>query len=90
MMVIFLRLVVSEMSKILGKFRAKIKNFDNFKEELEELTEYMMTIPFAEDGYVEGFYLDGYVCGEIEDVTDEYISPLWWIKVDKETLEEVR
>ena len=63
---------------------------EEVKEELEELTEYMMTIPFAEDGYVEGFYLDGYICGEIEDVTDEYIYPLWWIKVDKETLEEVR
>ena len=78
------------MNKILGKFRAKIKNFEEVKEELEELTDCVFPMPYTKDGYVEGFYLDGYICGEIEDVTDEYISPSWWVKVDKETLEEVR
>lgn len=38
------------------------------------------------DGYVSGYYVDGYIVGKIAEVTNEYFSPEFWCPVDKSTL----
>lgn len=37
-------------------------------------------------GYVHGYYVDGYIVGSLEEVTDEYLVLEWWIPVNKDTL----
>lgn len=51
------------------------------KQILEEMPEAM-----DDWGYVHGYYVDGYIVGSIEEVTDEYLVLEWWIPVNKDTL----
>lgn len=41
------------------------------------------------DGYISGYYVDGYIVGKISEVTDEYFSPEFWCPVDKSTLVKI-
>ena len=42
-----------------------------------------------EDGYVHGYYIDGYIVGDVVDATDEYINLLFWCPADKDSVEVV-
>lgn len=39
-----------------------------------------------EEGYVHGYYVDGYIVGKVADATDEYFNPEFWCPIDKSTL----
>lgn len=41
------------------------------------------------DGYVSGYYVDGYIIGKIAAVTDEYFQPDFWCPIDKSTLVKI-
>lgn len=41
------------------------------------------------DGYVRGYYVDGYIVGKVSEVTDEYFLPDFWCPVDKTTLVKI-
>ena len=44
-------------------------------------------INFDRDGnFAVGFYEDGYIIGEVADVDDSYISPEFWVAVDRNTV----
>ena len=44
-------------------------------------------INFTRDGnFAVGFYDDGYIIGKVVDASDDYISPEFWIAVDKNTV----
>lgn len=50
--------------------------------------------PFLEDlideeGYIQGYYVDGYIVGEVIESTDEYITLSFWWPVDKESVEVI-
>ena len=42
-----------------------------------------------EDGYVHGYYVDGYIVGDVVDATDEWINLSFWCPVDKDSVEVV-
>ena len=41
------------------------------------------------DGYVMGYYVDGYIIGKIAEVTSEYFYPEFWCPIDKSTLVKI-
>jgi hypothetical protein len=43
-----------------------------------------------EDGYVHGYYVDGYIVGDVVDATDEWINLSFWCPVDKDSVEVVK
>lgn len=44
-------------------------------------------INFDRDGsFAVGFYEDGYIIGKVADASDDYISPEFWVAVDKNTV----
>ncbi|WBT00351.1 YopX family protein [Lacticaseibacillus paracasei] len=44
-------------------------------------------INFDRDGnFAVGFYEDGYIVGKVADASDDYISPEFWVAVDKNTV----
>lgn len=44
-------------------------------------------INFDRDGnFAVGFYEDGYIIGKVVDASDDYISPEFWVDVDKSTV----
>ena len=52
----------------------KIEPFDGFNELVDD------------DGYIRGYYVDGYIVGKVADATDEYFNPEFWCPIDKSTL----
>lgn len=42
-----------------------------------------------EDGYITGWYADGYLLGDIWETDEEYITFEWWVPVKEDTLKEV-
>lgn len=52
---------------------------------VEELNE--LHIPHT-NGWVTGWYADGYILGDIIEVDEEYIVHEWWCKVDENTMQE--
>lgn len=42
-----------------------------------------------DEGYVHGYYVDGYIIGKIAEVTDEYFQPEFWCPIDKSTLVKI-
>lgn len=46
-------------------------------------------VPLDEQGYVTGFYVDGYIVGPVVESTEEYISLEWWCPVDVSTLKPI-
>lgn len=43
--------------------------------------------PLDDEGYIHGWYVDGYIVGAIEESTEEYIAPEFWCPIEKDTLE---
>lgn len=43
--------------------------------------------PIDTDGYIHGWYVDGYIVGAIQESTEEYIAPDFWCPIEKDTLE---
>lgn len=43
--------------------------------------------PIDADGYIHGWYVDGYIIGAIQESTEEYIAPDFWCPIEKDTLE---
>ncbi|MDG4969273.1 hypothetical protein [Lactococcus lactis] len=39
-----------------------------------------------DEGYIHGYYVDGYIVGKVADATDEYFNPEFWCPIDKSTL----
>lgn len=42
-----------------------------------------------EEGYVHGYYVDGYIVGDIAEVTEDYIHLEYWVPIEKDTLTQV-
>ncbi|KAF1295168.1 hypothetical protein BAU15_05295 [Enterococcus sp. JM4C] len=63
------------------KFKAK-----PIKEMSKEDLEYIEFKPDAE-GYIHGFYVDGYIVGKVIEANSEYISLENWCPVDVDTLQ---
>lgn len=42
-----------------------------------------------DEGYIHGYYVDGYIIGKIAEVTDEYFQPEFWCPIDKSTLVKI-
>ena len=42
-----------------------------------------------QDGYITGYYVGGYLVGDVIEATDEYINFEWWCPIDESTLELV-
>lgn len=40
-----------------------------------------------DEGYIHGYYVDGYIVGPVVDVDQEYISLEWWCLVQQSTVE---
>lgn len=67
------------------KFKAKSK---------EELTEemadedlwYSLKEYIDDEGYIYGWYVDGYIVGGMVEVNDEYCSLEYWVPVIEDTL----
>lgn len=67
------------------KFRAKVDTSKlTMDEEWQEFFEEKVT-----DGYIAGFYADGYILGDLVESNDEYIIFEYWIPVHKDTVERV-
>lgn len=57
---------------------------------VEMPTSYDWDIPVDSKGYVTGYYVDGFIVGEVIESTEEYINLSWWYPVDVGTLEVVK
>ena len=71
------------------KFKAK----PDYKALTETIIGYEELEPFEgfydlldDEGYVHGYYVNGYIIGKIAEVTDEYFQPEFWCPIDKSTL----
>lgn len=77
------------------KFRAKVElfRFPQYHEEGELAI--MATLKdwlgnnLDKDGYVQGYYADGYILGGLYEATNEYIDFEWWVPVYEDTLEKI-
>lgn len=72
------------------KFRAKPKqenvfpdlgNYEGDDQWLQDLMD--------DEGYIQGWYVDGYIVGDIVEATDEYVIHEFWCPVDKDSVEVV-
>lgn len=69
------------------KFKAKPKYATLVQAEEDEFGEFdWLKESLDEEGYIHGYYVDGYILGGIEEVTDEYFAPSSWCPIDKSTL----
>lgn len=66
----------------MNKFKFKAKSELN----IEEMDGF--GIPH-ENGWVTGWYADGYLLGDALEVHEEYIAHEWWCKVDKNTVKSL-
>lgn len=62
------------------KFKAKPKMVDQTPSDFD--------IPVDAEGYVRGWYVDGFIVGEVIESTEEYINLEYWCPVDVSTLEQ--
>lgn len=65
------------------KFKAKptsnaLYEDDEYDEGLKDILD--------SEGYVHGWYADGYILGDVVEVDPEYIIHEFWIQIDKKTL----
>ncbi|MFK4951597.1 hypothetical protein ACI1S3_05945 [Lactococcus garvieae] len=67
------------------KFRAKPTGLDK-DWSLEHWTDDYID----EEGYIHGYYVDGYIVGDVVDATDECINLSFWWPVDKDSVEVVK
>lgn len=73
------------MIKIKFKAIPKIEDLDELLKDGIEPFEGFNDL-LDDEGYVHGYYVDGYIVGGVADVTDEYFQPDFWIPVDKNTV----
>lgn len=52
-----------------------------------ELYSYEWTPPIDANGFIHGWYVDGFIVGSVQESTDEYIAPDFWCPIEKDTLE---
>lgn len=48
---------------------------------------YDWSLPLDDEGYVHGWYVDGFIVGAVQESTEEYIAMDFWCPIDKDTLE---
>lgn len=72
--------------QVMGKSRM---TDEELKESLGEMAFEGLEIPknYLSDGWFEGYYVDGYIFGDIADSDEEAFTPNFWVKVDRNTLE---
>ena len=71
------------------KFKAKPKKpFDPAFDDPDDVAWFEDLLD--EDGYIHGWYVDGYIVGNIVEADDEYIAHEFRCSVDKETVEVVK
>lgn len=63
------------------KFKAQPKLVDQKPSDFE--------MPLDADGYVHGWYVDGFIVGGVIESTEEYVSLEYWCPVDVSTLKKV-
>lgn len=74
------------------KFKAKpkLKQEDMFRDlgNYEGDNQWLQDL-MDDEGYIRGWYVDGYIVGDIVEATDEYIIHEFWCPIDKSTLAEI-
>lgn len=65
------------------EFKAKV-NVDN---EDEVRKENWFKDLVDNDDYVTGYFVDGYIVGDVLEADSDYMNIEWWIPVDESTLE---
>ncbi|OTN76746.1 hypothetical protein A5886_001825 [Enterococcus sp. 8G7_MSG3316] len=63
------------------KFKAKPEKPVQSLNELE--------VPIDSEGYVHGWYVDGFIVGSPVEYTDEYIALEYWCPIYEDTLKQV-
>lgn len=48
---------------------------------------YDWSLPLDEEGYIHGWYVDGFIVGAVQESTEEYIAMDFWCPIEKDTLE---
>ena len=51
---------------------------------------YDWSLPLDDEGYVHGWYVDGFIVGAVQESTEEYIALDFWCPIEKDTLEAVK
>lgn len=70
----------------VSKVEAKPKEGTNVDPEDDKFFKEIETA----DGYIKGWYVDGFILGDIIEVDDEVLNFEYWIAVDESTLREVQ
>lgn len=70
----------------VSKVEAKPKEGTNVDPEDDKFFKEVETA----DGYIKGWYVDGFILGDIIEVDDEVLNFEYWIAVDESTLREVQ
>jgi hypothetical protein len=63
---------------------------EELKKSLGEMAFEGLEIPknYLSDGWFEGYYVDGYIFGDVTDTDEEVFTPNFWVKVDRDSLEK--
>lgn len=48
---------------------------------------YDWSLPLDDEGYVHGWYVDGFIVGAVQESNEEYIALDFWCPIEKDTLE---
>lgn len=67
------------------KFKAKPKE-ELTEEIVDEDLWYFLKEYVDDEGYIYGWYVDGYIVGGMVEVNDEYCSLEYWVPVIEDTL----
>ena len=43
-----------------------------------------------EEGYVHGYYVDGYIVGDFAEVNEEYTHLEFWVPIEMDTLTQIK
>ena len=68
------------------RFKAKPKE-ELTKEMVDEDLWYFLKEYVDDDGFIHGWYSDGFIIGHVIEADDEYIIHEFWCPVDKTTLQ---
>ena len=71
------------------KYKAKIK-YTRDKLKIVRHTDFLERGIIDNNGYIDGYYVDGAIVGNFADLNDEYTSLEYWCEVDVDTLELVK
>lgn len=67
-----------------------MKKFKAKPAENKKIVEDMTGQKLDSEGYIHGYYVNGYVVGNFAEVTDEYANLEFWCEVDPDTLQELK